>query len=173
MDDTFLQDEEPTFQKATLEINNGNFVKSQSMFDLGFCVPFLLSYYEIRYKKQRPVIDIWFLTDVKDNQRTHNVAGTVPITVPGIPYARIDCHTFFSDRNEVVEKALEDCKRDLLSSTEEEELVGSWMLTEYALFILQNFSHEPKFSNLLINYWLLYHIQTFYKYFINIGITKT
>lgn len=54
----------------------------------------------------------------------------MPITVPGIPYARIDCHSFFSDRNEVVEKALTDCQRDLLSSTEEEELVGTWLLTE-------------------------------------------
>lgn len=33
MDDTFLQDEEPAFQRATLEINSGNdeFSKSQGI----------------------------------------------------------------------------------------------------------------------------------------------
>lgn len=74
------------------------------------------------------------MKDSKDplNGTTRGAPG---INVPGIPYTRIDCHTFFSDRNEVVERALADCQRDLLSSTEEEELVGTWLLTEYVLFV--------------------------------------
>ncbi|KAL7288804.1 tumor protein p63-regulated gene 1-like protein isoform X2 [Trichogramma pretiosum] len=106
MDDTFLQDEEPTFDRATLEIKNEN-------------------------------IDTISSRSVKNKDAgvtSSSDANSVPVGVPGIPYTRIDCHTFFSDRNDVVERALADCKRDLLSSAEEDELIGTWMLTEISLW---------------------------------------
>ncbi|XP_014214252.1 tumor protein p63-regulated gene 1-like protein isoform X1 [Copidosoma floridanum] len=107
MDDTFLQDEGPNFDRATLEIKSENtFLESQNV------------------------------RDGKETSTERTLPGPgVPLAgVPGIPYARIDCHTFFSDRNEVVEKALADCKRDLLTSTEEEEFVGAWFLTEISIW---------------------------------------
>ncbi|XP_031788137.1 tumor protein p63-regulated gene 1-like protein isoform X2 [Nasonia vitripennis] len=106
MDDTFLQDEGPTFDRATLELKNEN-------------------------------SDVLESENVKDSNKdplNGTTRGAPGISVPGIPYTRIDCHTFFSDRNEVVERALADCQRDLLSSTEEEELVGTWLLTEISIW---------------------------------------
>lgn len=72
--------------------------------------------------------------DVINTTDTASTSTGVPIGVPSIPYTHLDCHNFFSDRKEVVERALADCQRDLLSSTEEEQFVGSWLLTEYDLF---------------------------------------
>ncbi|XP_058797466.1 tumor protein p63-regulated gene 1-like protein [Phymastichus coffea] len=102
MDDTFLQDEGPSFDRATLEIKNDNSEELNSQ-------------------------------AVKDS-KPNNSKAKPGISVPGIPYVRLDCHTFFSDRNEVVEKAFADCQRDLLSSTEEDEFVGSWLLTEISIW---------------------------------------
>lgn len=77
--------------------------------------------------------------DVKGNSTHDGKSTNVGINVPGIPYARIDIHSFFSDRNEIVEKAFADCQRDLLSSTEEDELIGTWLLTEY-VYVFLSFS---------------------------------
>ncbi|KAJ8683261.1 hypothetical protein QAD02_019053 [Eretmocerus hayati] len=114
MDDTFLQDEGPTFDTATLEIKTEN-VGTASINK------------NVTNPKSNPEPEPPQITSIPKGE-------SIPAGVPGIPYARIDCHTFFSDRNEVVEKALSDCQRDLLSSTEEDELVGSWMLTEITLW---------------------------------------
>ncbi|XP_033327489.1 uncharacterized protein LOC117221032 isoform X4 [Megalopta genalis] len=60
-----------------------------------------------------------------------NTFNQIPITkdVSNIPFKHIDIHSFFSDRNEVVEKALKDCQ-DSLINEEEKDLAGSWLLTE-------------------------------------------
>jgi hypothetical protein len=47
-----------------------------------------------------------------------------------VPFRHIDVHTFFTDRNEVVERAINDCTENLIKENND-ELVGSWLLTEY------------------------------------------
>ncbi|XP_011497520.1 PREDICTED: tumor protein p63-regulated gene 1-like protein isoform X2 [Ceratosolen solmsi marchali] len=105
MDDTFLQDEGPNFDRVTLEIKHesNEFLNSQNLKD-------------------------------KKNSIDSTSKGASAIKVVSIPYTRIDCHTFFSSRNEVVERALADCQRDLLSCSEEDELIGTWLLTEISLW---------------------------------------
>ncbi|XP_019696461.1 tumor protein p63-regulated gene 1-like protein [Harpegnathos saltator] len=49
------------------------------------------------------------------------------------PFRHIDVHTFFADRNEVVERAIHDCTEKLIKENNE-ELVGSWLLTEISLW---------------------------------------
>ncbi|CAL7942524.1 unnamed protein product [Xylocopa violacea] len=50
-----------------------------------------------------------------------------------IPFKHIDIHSFFADRNEVVDRALKDC-REFLINEEENNIVGSWLLTEISLW---------------------------------------
>lgn len=52
--------------------------------------------------------------------------------VCNLPFKHIDIHTFFTDRNEVVERAINDCTENLIKENND-ELVGSWLLTEYVL----------------------------------------
>jgi len=47
-----------------------------------------------------------------------------------MPFRHIDVHTFFTDRNEVVERAINDCMENLIKENND-ELIGSWLLTEY------------------------------------------
>jgi len=47
-----------------------------------------------------------------------------------VPFRHIDVHTFFTDRNEVVERAINDCMENLIKENND-ELIGSWLLTEY------------------------------------------
>ncbi|XP_033327488.1 tumor protein p63-regulated gene 1-like protein isoform X3 [Megalopta genalis] len=67
-----------------------------------------------------------------------NTFNQIPITkdVSNIPFKHIDIHSFFSDRNEVVEKALKDCQ-DSLINEEEKDLAGSWLLTEISLWDIE------------------------------------
>ncbi|XP_078044304.1 tumor protein p63-regulated gene 1-like protein isoform X4 [Augochlora pura] len=67
-----------------------------------------------------------------------NSYNQVPIIkdVSNIPFKHIDIHSFFSDRNEVVEKALKDCQ-DSLINEEEKDLAGSWLLTEISLWDIE------------------------------------
>ncbi|XP_032686775.1 tumor protein p63-regulated gene 1-like protein isoform X4 [Odontomachus brunneus] len=53
--------------------------------------------------------------------------------VCNVPFRHIDVHTFFTDRNEVVERAIHDCTEKLIKENNE-ELVGSWLLTEISLW---------------------------------------
>jgi len=53
-----------------------------------------------------------------------------------VPFKHIDVHTFFTDRNEVVERAISDCTEKLIKQNND-ELVGSWLLTEYVLANIQ------------------------------------
>ncbi|XP_066595266.1 tumor protein p63-regulated gene 1 protein-like [Prorops nasuta] len=73
--------------------------------------------------------------NVKENdKKSKSFKNTVtPKNLPSIPYQHIDTHTFFSDRNEVVEKALKDCQERLITDLNE-EIVGSWLLTEISLW---------------------------------------
>lgn len=54
--------------------------------------------------------------------------------VCNVPFTHIDVHTFFTDRNEVVERAINDCVERLIRENDD-ELVGSWLLTEYVFII--------------------------------------
>ncbi|XP_072751435.1 tumor protein p63-regulated gene 1-like protein isoform X2 [Anoplolepis gracilipes] len=53
--------------------------------------------------------------------------------VCNLPFKHIDVHTFFTDRNEVVERAINDCTENLIKENDD-ELVGSWLLTEISLW---------------------------------------
>ncbi|XP_071561736.1 tumor protein p63-regulated gene 1-like protein isoform X1 [Temnothorax nylanderi] len=53
--------------------------------------------------------------------------------VCNVPFKHIDVHTFFTDRNEVVERAISDCTEKLINQNND-ELVGSWLLTEISLW---------------------------------------
>ncbi|XP_076684064.1 tumor protein p63-regulated gene 1-like protein isoform X1 [Andrena cerasifolii] len=50
-----------------------------------------------------------------------------------VPFKHIDIHSFFSDRSEVVERALKDCQESLINE-EERDVVGNWLLTEVSLW---------------------------------------
>ncbi|XP_012219080.1 tumor protein p63-regulated gene 1-like protein isoform X1 [Linepithema humile] len=53
--------------------------------------------------------------------------------VCNVPFTHIDVQTFFTDRNEVVERAINDCVERLIKENND-ELVGSWLLTEISLW---------------------------------------
>ncbi|XP_014296254.1 tumor protein p63-regulated gene 1-like protein isoform X1 [Microplitis demolitor] len=53
--------------------------------------------------------------------------------VVSIPYKNIDVHTFFSDRDEVVERAIKEC-RETLATDQNDEIIGTWLLTEISLW---------------------------------------
>ncbi|XP_051163944.1 tumor protein p63-regulated gene 1-like protein isoform X1 [Leptopilina boulardi] len=52
--------------------------------------------------------------------------------VSNIPFRIIDVHNYFSDRAEVIERALKDCQKELIHN--EETLIGTWLLTEISLW---------------------------------------
>ncbi|XP_043509402.1 tumor protein p63-regulated gene 1-like protein isoform X1 [Frieseomelitta varia] len=56
--------------------------------------------------------------------------------VSNIPFKHIDIHSFFSDRNEVVDRALKDCQESLINE-EERDIIGSWLLTEISLWDIE------------------------------------
>ncbi|XP_015598646.1 tumor protein p63-regulated gene 1-like protein isoform X2 [Cephus cinctus] len=58
---------------------------------------------------------------------------TTARNLPSIPFKRIDAQSFFSDRNEVVDRALKDCCTDLIKDYDS-DVVGSWLLTEISLW---------------------------------------
>ncbi|XP_076236378.1 tumor protein p63-regulated gene 1-like protein isoform X1 [Calliopsis andreniformis] len=55
-------------------------------------------------------------------------------TLSSIPFKHIDIHSFFSDRTEVVERALQDCQESLIN---EEDIVGNWLLTEISIWDIE------------------------------------
>ncbi|XP_076640244.1 tumor protein p63-regulated gene 1 protein isoform X2 [Colletes latitarsis] len=67
-----------------------------------------------------------------------NASNRIPMSknVSNIPFKHIDIHSFFVDRNEVVERALKDCQ-DTLINEEETDIVGSWLLTEISLWDIE------------------------------------
>ncbi|XP_053983817.1 tumor protein p63-regulated gene 1-like protein isoform X1 [Hylaeus volcanicus] len=71
----------------------------------------------------------------RNTENEVNAANQIPTSknVCNIPFKHIDIHSFFTDRNEVVERALKDCQ-DSLINEEEKDVVGSWLLTEISLW---------------------------------------
>ncbi|XP_034949925.1 tumor protein p63-regulated gene 1-like protein [Chelonus insularis] len=75
-------------------------------------------------------------TETKDDiysQENNNNAATAKTNILSIPFKHIDVHTFFSDRNEVVERAIKECQ-ETLSTDQNDEIVGTWLLTEISLW---------------------------------------
>lgn len=68
-------------------------------------------------------------TESADETSKRNSASK---SVCNLPFRHIDVHTFFTDRNEVVERAINDCTENLIKKSND-ELVGSWLLTEYVV----------------------------------------
>ncbi|XP_020286695.1 tumor protein p63-regulated gene 1-like protein isoform X2 [Pseudomyrmex gracilis] len=56
--------------------------------------------------------------------------------VCSLPFRNIEVHAFFTDRNEIVERAIHDCTETLIQQNIE-ELVGSWLLTEISLWDIE------------------------------------
>ncbi|XP_029665351.1 tumor protein p63-regulated gene 1-like protein [Formica exsecta] len=69
-------------------------------------------------------------TESADDTSKRNSASR---NVCNVPFKHIDVHTFFTDRNEVVERAINDCTENLIQENND-ELVGSWLLTEISLW---------------------------------------
>lgn len=76
--------------------------------------------------------------DKRNKENEGNISNHVPTSkdISTIPFKHIDIHSFFTDRNEVVERALKDC-HDSLINEEEKDIVGSWLLTEISLWDIQ------------------------------------
>ncbi|XP_017880058.1 tumor protein p63-regulated gene 1-like protein isoform X2 [Ceratina calcarata] len=114
MDEYFVEGPPGNFDKATLEINeelDGNELAGQNSISSGAN------------------------NTQKKNQENEgkNQAAVSSRDVSNIPFKHVDIHSFFSDRNEVVERALKDCQ-DSLINEEEKNIVGSWLLTEISLW---------------------------------------
>ncbi|KAG7205163.1 hypothetical protein KM043_018257 [Ampulex compressa] len=56
--------------------------------------------------------------------------------VSNIYFKHIDIHSFFSDRNEIVERAFTDCQENLINE-DDGEIIGSWLLTEISLWDME------------------------------------
>ncbi|XP_003701141.1 tumor protein p63-regulated gene 1-like protein isoform X2 [Megachile rotundata] len=76
--------------------------------------------------------------DKRNRENEGNISNQVPTSkdISTIPFKHIDIHSFFTDRNEVVERALKDC-HDSLINEEEKDIVGSWLLTEISLWDIE------------------------------------
>ncbi|XP_063989850.1 tumor protein p63-regulated gene 1-like protein [Diachasmimorpha longicaudata] len=76
-------------------------------------------------------------SDVKDAYDRAPSSRDVPRSsapnVASIPFRHVDVHSFFSDRNEVVERAIKECQETLLTD-QTDEIVGTWLLTEISLW---------------------------------------
>ncbi|XP_006564580.2 tumor protein p63-regulated gene 1-like protein isoform X2 [Apis mellifera] len=77
-------------------------------------------------------------TTKKNRENESYISSQVPSTrdVSNMPFKHIDTHSFFSDRNEVVDRALKDCQESLINE-EEKDIVGSWLLTEISLWDIE------------------------------------
>ncbi|RLU23382.1 hypothetical protein DMN91_003586 [Ooceraea biroi] len=74
--------------------------------------------------------DIKSTTESSDDTSKRNSSSK---NMCNVPFRHIDVHTFFTDRNEVVERAINDCTENLIKE-HNDELVGSWLLTEISLW---------------------------------------
>ncbi|XP_012282888.1 tumor protein p63-regulated gene 1-like protein [Orussus abietinus] len=73
-------------------------------------------------------------TDSFTAKKNNVPTESVPVhNVPSIPFRHIDAHTFFSNRQEIVEQATKDCCRDLVDEAEA-DVIGTWLLTEISLW---------------------------------------
>ncbi|XP_050492936.1 tumor protein p63-regulated gene 1-like protein isoform X2 [Bombus huntii] len=77
-------------------------------------------------------------TAKKNRENKTYTSSEVPSSkdLSNIPFKHIDIHSFFSDRNEVVDRALKDCQESLINE-EENDIIGSWLLTEISLWDIE------------------------------------
>ncbi|XP_068986350.1 tumor protein p63-regulated gene 1-like protein isoform X2 [Bombus flavifrons] len=77
-------------------------------------------------------------TAKKNRENETYTSSEVPSSkdLSNIPFKHIDIHSFFSDRNEVVDRALKDCQESLINE-EENDIIGSWLLTEISLWDIE------------------------------------
>ncbi|XP_074108568.1 tumor protein p63-regulated gene 1-like protein isoform X2 [Cotesia typhae] len=77
------------------------------------------------------------ISNKEDNEKTQEASITEEIkkdsSVLSVPYKNIDVHTFFSDRDEVVERAIKECW-ETLATDQNDEIIGTWLLTEISLW---------------------------------------
>ncbi|XP_029047103.1 tumor protein p63-regulated gene 1-like protein isoform X3 [Osmia bicornis bicornis] len=118
MDETYF-DEGPAgnFETATLEITkdlDGNEFSNSTSASTG--------------------IDV----EKRNRENEGNISNQVPTSkdVSTIPFKHLDIHSFFTDRNEVVARAIKDCQ-DSLINEEEKDIAGSWLLTEISLWDIE------------------------------------
>lgn len=64
----------------------------------------------------------------QNTETTSGLPNSESKHVSNIPFRIIDVHNYFSDRAEVIERALKDCQKELIQN--DETLVGTWLLTE-------------------------------------------
>ncbi|KAI4487712.1 hypothetical protein M0802_011902 [Mischocyttarus mexicanus] len=70
--------------------------------------------------------------DTEDNSKTTEQVSSVK-DISYAPFKNIDVHSFFTDRKEVVERAIKDCQ-EFLKEPNSNDIVGSWLLTEISLW---------------------------------------
>ncbi|XP_071874816.1 tumor protein p63-regulated gene 1-like protein isoform X2 [Bombus fervidus] len=77
-------------------------------------------------------------TAKKNRENETYTSSEIPSSkdLSNIPFKHIDIHSFFSDRNEVVDRALKDCQESLINE-EENDIIGSWLLTEISLWDIE------------------------------------
>lgn len=74
----------------------------------------------------------------RNTENQNNVPNGIPpqMDVSNIPFKHLDIHSFFSDRNEVVARALKDCQENLINE-DEKDVLGSWLLTEISIWDIE------------------------------------
>jgi len=129
MEETYLDDGlAGNFERATLEIAN---IDSEFYF-MNFRKK-IFNVQEDIYKHKLlnalsiTLISVKSTTESSDDTSKRNSTSK---NMCNMPFKHIDVHTFFTDRNEVVERAINDCMENLIKENND-ELIGSWLLTEY------------------------------------------
>lgn len=87
-------------------------------------------------RRDRPLLIPRLILAVRPSENVDDASkqSSSSRNVCNVPFKHVDVHTFFTDRNEVVERAISDCTEKLINQNND-ELVGSWLLTEYVLSI--------------------------------------
>ncbi|KAK2587799.1 hypothetical protein KPH14_003903 [Odynerus spinipes] len=70
-----------------------------------------------------------------DAESNHKSIEQIPSSkdISYAPFKNVDVHSFFTDRNEVVERAVKDC-HEFIKEVSSDEVVGTWLLTEISLW---------------------------------------
>ncbi|XP_047345670.1 tumor protein p63-regulated gene 1-like protein isoform X1 [Vespa velutina] len=70
--------------------------------------------------------------DTEDSSKTAEQTS-FPKDISYVPFKNVDVHTFFTDRKEVVERAIKDCHK-FLKEISSDDIIGSWLLTEISIW---------------------------------------
>lgn len=70
--------------------------------------------------------------DTEDSSKTTEQVPSIK-DISYAPFKNVDVHSFFTDRKEVVERAINDCQ-EFLKDVSSNDIVGSWLLTEISLW---------------------------------------